>query len=524
MAVAAAMLVLAGCTAAATAVPGKQVVFGMTWEPISFYPLRALDSASYYGQSLVYEGLVRYDSSIRVVPAIADRFSVSADGLRYRFRLRPGLKFSSGETVTADDVVASVRWAAAPTSPYHADYEDIDHIRITNQLTLDLILKRPCSPLLSRLIELRIVPARLLNLQDHGKNVLSRNPIGCGPFRLRRWESGSELVFERNPYYWGEEPHVDSIVWQVIPDPTLLALALLKGEIDVAQLDARTLHALPGKEVGKRLLVNRFPGSRTIYLGFNVRRSPLNENAVRHSVGLAIDRAALVRDLYGGYAAEAACDFATTGWAYNPRTAIWPFDRQAAEQTLRQAGFSWTGTGWRRADCGLLAFSILTVRDYQDVAQCVSADLAKIGISTEVQIVEFSTLRQRYLKTGQYQTVVWSRSVGPDPECLLTWHSTGPLNFSGFHTDRLDALLEAGRRQIDQAKRAAIYHEIQDILATSLPSVFLLHPDLLVAHTTRVEHVKEKGQEQTGLPWDNPLFNASRWTVTHSRQASGLPP
>jgi len=517
----AALMVLAGCTPAATklpgAGPGNQVVFGMTWEPISFYPLRALDSASYYGQNLVYEGLIRYDSRLRMVPALADAFSVSADGMTYRFHLRPGLKFSSGEALTGEDVVASVHWAAAPTSPYHADYEDIADIRVTGKSTLDLILKKPCSPLLSRLIELRILPARVLNLADHGKFILSRNPIGCGPFRLARWESGSELVFEPNAHYWGEKPRVDAIVWQVIPDPTLLALALVKGEVDVAQLDARTLHSLPGKEVGTRLFLDRFPGSRTVYLGFNVRRRPLYESAVRQAVALAIDRRGLVRDLYGGYATEAASDFATSGWAYNRRTPIWPFDREAAEQMLTKAGFSWSGTGWRRADCGLLAFSILTIRDYQDVAQAISADLAKIGISTEVEIVEFSTLRQRYLKRGQYQTVVWSRSVGPDPECLLAWHSTGPLNFSGFRSNRLDGLLEAGRRQIDEKKRTIIYHEIQDILATSLPWVFLMHPQLLIGHSARVNHVQENGQEKTGLPWDNPLFNAARWTVTESK-------
>src|SRR5262249_31225225 len=150
-----------------------------------------------------------------------------------------------------------------------------------------------------------------------------------------------------------------------------------------------------------KLILDRFPGSRTIYLGFNVRRSPLDESLVRQSVALSIDRPALVRDLYGRYATEAACDFAASGWAYNPHTPIWPFDRQAAEQMLTQAGFSWTGSGWHRADCGLLSFSILTIKDYQDVAQVISADLAKIGIGTEVQIIEFATLRQRYLKRGQ---------------------------------------------------------------------------------------------------------------------------
>ncbi|HEY9871030.1 MAG TPA: ABC transporter substrate-binding protein, partial [Candidatus Obscuribacterales bacterium] len=187
------------------------------------------------------------------------------------------------------------------------------------------------------------------------------------------------------------------------------------------------------------------------------------------------------------------------------------FDPQAAEEMLAQAGFGRQGLWWRYPDGSRLAFSILTVKDYQDVAQAICGDLAKLGVFTEVQIVEFSTLRQQYLKRGQYQAVVWSRSVGPDPECLLSWHSRGPLNFSRFRDARLDGLLEAGRRTGRKEKRKQVYSKVQEILATQLPWVFLFHPTLIVAHGRRVTHIKEPGQEKTGLPWDNPLFNAAGW-------------
>src|SRR6185503_13781821 len=155
-----------------------------------------------------------------------------------------------------------------------------------------------------------------------------------------------------------------------------------------------------------------------------------------------------------------------------------------------------------------LAFPILAVRDYQDIAQSVSDDLRKIGIPSEVQVVEFSTLRMRYLKTGKFSAVLWSRSVGPDPECILSWHSKGPLNFSRFNDVDMDRALSEGRRGTAKAERITAYNRVQTILSTQVPWVFLIHPDLLIARSGQLHNVMMPGQEKSGLPWDNPLFNA----------------
>lgn len=175
----------------------------MTLEPMGFYPLRALDSGSYYAQTLVYEGLVRYGANLDVVPAIAKSFSVAPDGLTYTFELRPDVKFCDGSPLTFLDISESFKLAQSKLSPFRTDYEAISSVEQKGASTVVLHLSRRSAPLLSRLVELRILPYKIISAKDHGKNALSRNPVGSGPFRLLRWESGLELVFEPNPFYGG---------------------------------------------------------------------------------------------------------------------------------------------------------------------------------------------------------------------------------------------------------------------------------------------------------------------------------
>ncbi|HNM52067.1 MAG TPA: ABC transporter substrate-binding protein, partial [Candidatus Obscuribacter sp.] len=111
--------------------PGKesedknsQLVLGMVWEPVSFNPLRGIDSGSYCASSLVYEGLVKFDENLDLVGGLAESFSVSQDGLTYRFRLRPNLRYSDGEKIEAADIKASLLLGASSISPFRSDYKD----------------------------------------------------------------------------------------------------------------------------------------------------------------------------------------------------------------------------------------------------------------------------------------------------------------------------------------------------------------------------------------------------------------
>jgi peptide/nickel transport system substrate-binding protein len=533
-----AVTILTGCSRAPsklnqgpqTSRSDEQIVFGISWEPNSFNPLKSLDSGSYFGQTLVYEGLVKYGPSMRIVPALAETFSISKDQKTYKFQLRPKLFFSDGSPISVDDVLASFQVASSKVSPFKSDFDCIEKIESDKRSgAIVLHLSRVSAPLLSRLIELRILPAAIWNQPDHGAQTLSRTPVASGPFRLKRWESGLELVFEPNPFYWGDKPKMKQLVWRVVPDKTFLGIALRRGELDVAVVDplncnatfsmpeainrtvgASHTGALP--ESANKIVVDEFNGSRTVYLGFNAHKKPFLEKLVRQSIAMSIDRAALARVLFAGYAIVPRSDVSPGNPFYNDKVVEWNFDRQKAGAVLKEAGYELTSRGWCQPHSDEpLSFRILTVKDFQDVAQVVSDNLGDMKIPTEVQVLEYTTLRSNYLKKGDFDVFLWSRSSGIDPDCALVWGTGGALNFCGFSDPRIDALIEQGRSTADPLRRVAVYEEIQANLAEQLPWVFLVQPKLLVAHKANIFNVKQACQQVTGLPWDNPLFNAPRW-------------
>lgn len=489
------LLALSGC--AKVERPSSLIVFGAPWEPIAFHPQRGLDSASYYAQTLVYEGLIGYDKELNFAPALAESFSVSADGRKYQFKLRPNLRFSNGEKLSVRDVIATLAVAQAKGSPYRTDFADIEKTAVLNDETLVLYLSQPCAPLLSRLVELRVLPDSILNASDKGVSTLARKPIGTGPFCLESWRPGLELVFRRNKFYWGNDEgkgaRTETLVWRIVPDKYLMALALKNKELDVAQVDASSWQYFLRKA---NLQLATFPGSRTAYLAFNLQRPPFDLVSVRRAVSMAINKEELITGLYEGFAGTATSDFLRSGWAYDKDAKTWPYDPKESMTLLKKAGIS------------TLAFSILTVIEYQDQALVIADNLRRAGIKTEVHIAEYATMRQRYLKKGEFQTCILSRSVGPDPECILNWGTGGSFNFCRFSDKKVDGLLDKARRSMDRDVRARAYKEIQEILANTQPFVFLLQPELLIAHQKDIKHV----DGQKALPWDNPVFNARYWS------------
>ncbi|MBS2007450.1 MAG: hypothetical protein JST01_10440 [Cyanobacteria bacterium SZAS TMP-1] len=497
--------------AALDAVPAhSRIVVGMMFEPVSFNPLRGVDSGSYYASTLVYEGLVKYDQDLQLVPALAESFKISADGLLYTFKMRPNLRFSTGEPITAGDVKASLALAGSPLSPFRSDYADIDAVSISGaaQDVVEIKLKRRSQPFLSRMAEMRILPQSVIALPDHGNKLLARAPVASGPYCLKRWESGLELVFERNPYYWGAPAKSASIVWRIIPDRTVAAVALAKGEIDLAQVDGRMwVNYLSKSTVGNRLELKEFSGNRTVYLGFNLRHAPGDDIGVRRAMVAAIDRSNLARVFYGGYAFVAETDTPRASWVYTPTVGT-DFSLTQSAELLQKAGYKKVDGIWTR-DGKPLAMRILTVKDLEDVADVVSDDLVRSGIKSEVEVIEYSTLRRVYLQKGRFDAVLWSRSCGPDPESTIVWSSKGTLNFCGFQSEAVDKLLIGGRQANSAAERKACYGQLQKILAAQQPWVFLVQPELLVAHRAGIKNVQKGRQKQVGLPWDNPLFNAA---------------
>lgn len=504
----------AGDRAAATG----RIVVGMPWEPRSFDPFNSVDSASYYAQSLIYEALVRFDPDLQVEGALAERFEVLDGGRRYRFVLKKAC-FSDGVPVKSSDVRASVAAALGKKSPFRRNYDVIEKCLALDDATIEMSLKRPDLTLPERLTELKILPERVF--EESGKErSLARHPIGTGPYRLGKWIPGVQLEFEPNPGYYGREQSKvverPEIVWRVIPDRREIAMALIRKEIDLAQVDGRDAKELT--DSGADLVIENAPGSRTVFLGFNTSEWPFDQKRVRQALSMMVDRDEIARKLYGGYCVVPRTDFleAPGGEAEIKR---WPYDPAAAAKLLVSEGFvrdsdgAWSSpspTSGRER----LSMRILTLRDFLDVAQAVASYLQKSGVLCEVSVVEYATLKDQYLKQGDYDVVLFSRTVGPWPDFRMVWSSTGSLNYSKFHNYELDRLIRLAIEAGDKKTMQSYCLSVRSILAEEQPWIFLAQPRLLLVHQSRVQGVLPvvSGQNsRKSLPWDNPFFNARFW-------------
>lgn len=504
------------------------IVIGMPWEPRTLNPYRGIDSASYFSQTLIHGGLVRYNEKGVIMPGLAESYSISPDGKTYTFNLRKNLKFSDGSPLTADDVLASIKATVGPGSPFRSNYESIVGYESPTPLQVVLKLSARNLPLMIRIADLRIVPAATFSEEMKNSNVLARQPVGCGPFLIHRWDPGFELVFKANPYYWGTKAKIEYLVWRVIPDGNLLSAALFRGDVDVARVDGRIELGVLSEHSDVEF--RKFPGGRTIFLAFNTEKAPYKNPTFRQAISMFIDKYAIVNNLYAGFAVVPACDFPECGPVYNRMVRRWPYDRKQAERYLAASGFDLRQDGWfdkkaekEAAAAGghakpqRLAFKIVTIKDFMDVAQVVAGDLQSAKIGVRVELVEYSTMKDKYLTTGDYDAVLFSRTQGPDPDCRLVWGKKGPLNYAHYKDDELDDLVERAYRADTESKRTEYYEKIQALLGEKLPWVYLVQPSLTVAHKTYVKGIGDGVSVDSGLPWDNPLFDAVNWSREQSR-------
>ncbi len=529
-----AAILLAGCArnnggaetgAQASRTGSDTIIAGLPWEPRTLNPYRGLDSASYFAQSLVHGSLMRYDGNGQIKPALARDATISPDGLSYTFNLRENLKFSDGSPVTANDVVASIEATRGAGSPFRNNLEAVRDCRATAPLQVVLHLSSRNLPLMSRMTDLRIVPAAFLRDGKANSEDLARRPVGCGPFRLYRWDAGLELVFEANPNYYGEKARSRFIIWRIIPDGNLLSAALRRGDVDVARIDGRADIDLLSKSTGLR--VEDFRSARTIFLAFNTEKEPYSRDEFRQAIAMLINKQAIAKNMYRGYAQVPATDFPPTLDVFDRKARLWPFNPVAARALLAKCGFEERSDGWYRSggsvvDVGVgseipnaenerLSFKIITIRDFIDVAQVVAADLQNAKIGVRVEIVEYSTMKDKYLSKGNFDCVLFSRTQGPDPDCRLTWAKNGPLNYARFKDDELDRLVNEGYYAGSEAERRDAYMRVQTLLANRLPFVYLVQPDLTVAHKAGISGLGQGLEKEKGLPWDNPLFDAAAW-------------
>ncbi|MEZ4608406.1 MAG: ABC transporter substrate-binding protein [Deinococcales bacterium] len=406
----------------------------------------------------VYEGLVRFDRNGEIVPALAEKWMVSKDGLNWYFFLRNGVKFHDGSDFDAADVVAKFKRAIDPESDhthknYYAAIEDI----IGAGRTVQFKLKEPNASLLYNLArpDSIIYPAELKDSQRS-------QPIGTGPFKFADYVEGSEVRLEKNEdYYLEGVPYLDAVTYKIIADPNSQMSVLRAGDIDLIGVALSPENALQ-VEKDPSLKLSQGTATTEITLAMNNSREPLSNPLVRQAITHAIDKNAIVEGAMRGFGTVIGTHMSPSEPYYidlNP----YPYDPEKAKELLAEAGYP---------DGFKITFELPEPYNIERrTGEVIAQMLAAVGIEAEVSVVEWGTWIQRIFLGGDYDMTIIGHSEPRDIDIYAN-----PDYYYKYNNPAVQELIKLAERTQTPEAQIAIYQTVARIIAEDAVNVWVFSP------------------------------------------------
>jgi len=349
----------------------------------------------------------------------------------------------------------------------------IKEVIVVDEYTIKLVAKYPFAPMVAALTHLwnRIQSPKALKASWTEP---LKAPIGTGPFIWKEWVPGDHITLVRNDDYWGEKPALEEIVFKIIPDDATRVIALETGEIDVCY----NMPAMDGTRLDGNtdITVHRLASQRTIHVGMNVNKGPLQDKRVRQALNYAVDKEAIIKYIFAGNGRVSDAPIAPGIFGY-VSTKTYEYDIEKAKALLAEAGYP---------DGFSINFYPAVGRYLQDVtvATAVAADLLKVGVKCNIIMKDWATMVTALVTVPEDQAdqEMYLLGIGPgfgdaDYVTTLSFQSDmAPptfLNCGFYKNETVDELLEAARREADPVARVNLYGEINEIIMDECPWIFM---------------------------------------------------
>jgi peptide/nickel transport system substrate-binding protein len=456
--------------------PGSDFVVALESYPTSLDPRYPADAYSSKVQGLIFNGLLKYDENLQLVPDLAERYEFVTP-TRLHFQLRPGIRFHDGRELTARDVAytyESIRKAGS-RSPVSGTFEKLSEIKVTGPYELELNLKEPFAPILTALV-MGIVPE---GVRGGAEGDFGSQPIGTGPFRFHSLKKDQWVRLEANPNYFGTKPQLTSVEFRTIRDDTTRVLQALRGDVDLVQ-NAIPLAMASWLQNKSRLQIQTAPGINYAYMAFNLKDPILSKRQVREAIAMAINREELIKHQLKGFARPATGILAPSNWYFEPDIPQVPFDPDLAKKLLDDAGYP-DPDGPGPLQRFTLSYKTSNRRDRVLMARAIARQLGAVGIGVEIRPYEWGTFF-RDIRTGNFQifTSTWVGVTDPDIFHYIFHSGMMPpdgANRGSYQNPIVDELLDLARRETNPELRRQYYSQVQKLIALELPYVSLWYED-----------------------------------------------
>ena len=453
---------------------------GMAGEPESLDPQKARSIQAADVLRDLREGLVAYSATGEIVPGLAERWEVSDDGLTYTFHLRDTARWSTGEAVTAEDVVRGLRRLVDPATNalYGGLVTDILNanaviagdtpadalgVEAPGPLTVAITLERPVPYLLSLLTHPSTFPAHTAS-DDTG--------ITNGAYRLLEWQPGSVVRLARNEHYWNNAgTAIDNVNYHVMPEDLAQLNGFRAGELHTTDILPPQGFAQLPDEFGNQLRVSNYLG--TYYYGFNLTKPPFKDNPdLRRALSMAVDRDSLVEKVIGRGEAP-AWSWVPDGISnYSPPT--FGYAQLSQEERNKIARGLYKAAGYSEENPLQIEYRYNTSATEEKIAVAVSSMWADVlGVETTLINEEFRVLLQHMAAKDITQVFrgSWIGDYNDATTFLNLMSSDDPSNMTGYASEEFDRLMKRAAAQGDMDRRRLFLEEAEGVVLEDQPVI-----------------------------------------------------
>ncbi len=495
-----ATLAVAATLCVALPAQAKTLVFCSEGSPEGFNPAFYTAGTTFDASSqAIYNRLVEFErGTTNIVPALAEDWKISGDGLEYTFNLRKGVKFQTTKGFTptrdfnADDVVFSFLRQLKKDHPYHAvsggSYEYFNGMSMPDLLkdvvkvddyTVKFVLNRPEAPMIANLGMdfASIFSAEYADamMKAGTPEKVDLDPVGTGPFQLVAYQKDAVIRYKAHPDYWAGKAAIDNLVFAITPDANVRYQKLRAGECHVMPYpNPADLEAMKSDD---EINLLQQEGLNVGYLGFNVEKKPFDDRKVRQALNMAINKQAIIDVVFQGAGKAAKNPIPPTIWSYNDNVRDYPYDPEKAKKLLAEAGVK---------DLETNIWAMPVQRPYNPnarrMAELIQADWEKVGVTAKIVSFEWGEYLKRS-KEGEHDTVLlgWTGDNG-DPDnflaVLLGCDGVGGSNRARWCHKPFEDLIQKAKTVSEKEDRIKLYQQAQTVFKEEAPWVTIAHSNV----------------------------------------------
>jgi peptide/nickel transport system substrate-binding protein len=464
-----AILLLAGCSSKTTgsnsANVSQELTYASTSDVVGLSPILTNDSVSANVIMQVYETLFkRNPKTMEIEPLLAESYT-NPDDKTWEITLKKGIKFQDGTDFNAEAVKYTFDKFRDPktAAPRASLLEPIQSVNVIDDYKVEIKTKYPYGPLLAALAH---TAASIVSPEADKNSDLMKTPVGTGPFKFVNWTPGDQIVLEANKDYWNGAPKLKKVTFKVVPEVSTAISMLQTGKVQF--IDALPAEQIKRLESIKNVKVTKAEGTPVYYLGFNMKKAPMNNLAFRQAVAYGLDRKAYINQLNGlGVEGNSVIGPKVFGYDQSEEKVGYSYDLEKAKKLIKDNGFE-----------GKEVKMLVPNRDmYMKMAEIAQSQMTEIGLKVKLETMEWGTFLDAATK-GQYDVTFlgWANSTADGSELLYpNFHSdnVGSSNRISYSNKQFDQLVNESRQTIDQNARKEKLKEANELLVKDAPVIVM---------------------------------------------------